>query len=218
MIQWFRASSEFERQAAGTCSSRQRPVGSGSAIRWLGAPVTIGAVAAALAGCLVSVGPPRSGDQELLTTKKAAVVLSRFVAIADGRPIEFLDGSGSPAISLHVANIDTGDQFREVRAPTPEAKKDGWVYLVLAPGRYYLRVRLDGIVSGRYFVRVPAAGTVVYAGSLPVTCNSAKRTSQSFLCRLDGTVADESESAARIARASFAQYGPLVTTLMQGPR
>jgi len=124
-----------------------------------------------------------------------------------------------------VENIDSGDQVSTIRSPTPEAEKEGWVYLLLEPGRYYLRMQpwRNNRISGRFFLSVPVAGTVVYAGSLPIRCASVvtlwimSNERVSPQCLPTDTVEDESKSAGQIATASFAQY-EFATILMREPK
>lgn len=183
---------------------------------------TMGFAATILVGCGVSVGPLRSGDQERIAAKRGSIVVLRLLATADGAPVELLPHLPGSAI-LVADNIDTGDQVRDVRSPTDQSRQEGWIYLVLEPGRYQMRVRLaGGRISWRWFVRVPTPGTVLYVGTLPVSCLPKSRDSAAphFLGRcwsIDGPVSDESERAAEISQLSFAQYGPPVTVLMQRP-
>jgi hypothetical protein len=234
MISSVPSPSEPQRPACGTFLATQRCRRSASLVRLPGALMTVVAVVSALTACGLPVGPLRGGEQEVVTMKKSSIVLLRLVATHDGKPMEFLNKWNSmwswpvrlmTNFVVLVESIDTGDQVREIRAPTPEAEKEGWVYLLLEPGRYYLRVQpwRNDPVSGRFFLSVPVAGTVVYAGSLPITCAGPitiwimthERVSPQ--CSPPVTVEDESESAAQIAKASFAQYD-LATILMQGPK
>lgn len=234
MISSVPSPSELQRPAGGAFLATQRCGTSGCLVRLLGGLMKTVAVVGALTACGFPVGPLRSGEQEVVTMKQSSIVLLRLVATHDGKPMEFLNKWNSmkswsvymmTSFVVLVENIDTGDQVKEIRAPTPEAEKEGWVYLLLEPGRYYLRVQPwhNDPVSGRFFLSVPVAGTVVYAGSLPITCagpitfwimTNQRRSPQ---CSPPVTVADESGSAAQIAKASFAQYD-LATILMQGPK
>jgi len=234
MISSVPSPSEPQRPACCVLLATQRCGRSGSLVRLLGALMKVVAVVGALTACEIPVGPLRGGEQEVVTMKKSSIVLLRLVATNDGKPMEYLNKWNSMwswpvRLSTHfvvlVENIDTGEQVREIRTPTHEAEKEGWVYLLLEPGRYYLRVQpwRNDPVSGRFFLSVPVAGTVVYAGSLPITCAGPitiwimtnERVSPQ--CSPPVTVEDESESAAQIAKASFAQYD-LATILMQRPK
>ncbi len=233
MISSVPSPSEAPRPTGGTFLATQRCGTSGSLVRLLGALMKVVAVVSALTACGIPVGSLRNGEQEVVTMKQSSIVLLRLAATYDGKPMEYLNKWNSMfswAVQLMtdfivlVENIDTGDQVRAIRTPTAEAEKEGWVYLLLEPGRYYLRVQpwRNDPVSGRFFLSVPVAGTVVYAGSLPITCASPitwwimthERVSPN--CVSPVTVEDESESAAQIAKASFAQY-ELATILMQKP-
>ncbi len=204
-----------------------------SLVRRIGTLMKVAAVVGVLTGCGLPVGPLRETEQEVVTMKQSSIVLLRLVATHDGQPIEYLtkwNSALSWSIRLMtnflvlVENIDTGDQMKAIRTPTPEAEKEGWVYLMLEPGRYYLRVQpwINNPVSGRFFLSVPVAGTVVYAGSLPIRCAGPvtwihmTNERRSLDCMPPITVEDESASAAQIAQGSFTQY-ELATILMQKP-
>lgn len=220
-------------------SEPQRPAGgallatqcgrSASLVELLGALIKVTVIVGALTACGASVGPLRGGEQELVVMKKASVVLLRLIATRDGKPMDFLGKLKGTILDellgefvILAEDINTGDQLKVARprAPTPQAAKEGWVYLVLEPGRYYLRVKPWPVspVSGRFFLSVPAAGTVVYAGSLPFTCSHTGFLATMLECWPPVSVADESELAAHIAQTSFTQYGPFATILLQGPK
>jgi hypothetical protein len=191
-----------------------------------------------LSGCGVSARQLSGREQEALRAKSASIVLFRFAATSGGKPVNVFDGVSFPDIyitggfTILAENIDTGDQVKIVRphAPTAESAEAGWVYLLLERGRYHVRLHPGSPVSpvsGRYVVRVPAAGAVIYAGSLPITCSEGPGGLGRIFsdwrrrgprCLSPGMVRDESEAAAEIARHSFAQYGPLATILMEYPR
>jgi len=186
----------------------------------------------------VSVSHLTGAEQESLTAKNASIVLLRFAATYAGKPINVFDKVSFPDIyiaggfSILAENIDTGDQVKVVRpsAPTAESAEAGWVYLLLERGRYHLRVHPGSPlnpVSGRFVLNVPAGGTVIYAGSLPITCDEVPGTLKTIFsgsqmwgarCSSPLMVTDESELAAEIAQHSFVQYGPLATILMLGPQ
>ena len=218
----------------GALLAAQRCGPSGSLVRLLGALVQVVAVVGALTACGLPVGPLRGSEQEDITIKKSSIILLRLAATHDGKPMELLNKWSSPfAWSVRlmtnfivlVENIDTGDQVSAIRAPTPEAEKEGWVYLLLEPGRYYVRMQpwRNDRISGRFVLSVPVAGPVVYAGSLPIRCASPVTLSimiherVSPHCSPTDTVEDERGSAAQIAKASFAQY-EFATILMQEPK
>ena len=227
--------SELQRPAGGILMATPRCGTSGTLVRLLGVLMNVVAVVGVLTACGLPVGPLKGGEQEVVTMKQSSIVLLRLVAMHDGKPMELLSKWNSmwswpvrlmTNFVVLVENIDTGEQVREIRTPTHEAEKEGWVYLLLEPGRYYLRVQpwINDPVSGHFFLSVPVAGTVVYAGSLPITCAGpvtwwimTHEQDWSPKCMPPGTVEDESESAAQIAKASFAQYD-LATILMQGPK
>ena len=126
--------SEPQRPACGLLLATQRCGMSGSLVRLLGALVQVVAVVGALTACGLPVGPLRGSEQEDITIKKSSIILLRLAATHDGKPMELLNKWSSPfAWSVRlmtnfivlVENIDTGDQVSAIRAPTPEAEKEG---------------------------------------------------------------------------------------------
>jgi hypothetical protein len=148
--------------------------------RRLLALIETAAVIGALTSCGVSVGAPEDAERQALATKKASVVLLRLLATHDGQPVNFLGNVDvlnvltSGGYILLVENVETGDQIKLARPRTPsaEAERDGWIYLVLGPGRYHVIVRPWplGEISRPFLLSVPSTPAVVYAGSLPIAC------------------------------------------------
>lgn len=226
--------SDLQCSAVDTFLTGQRENPSVSRVRRLATLLTAVAVVGVLTACGIPSGQLKPTEQEVVTKKHSSIVLLRLVATHDGKPMEYLNKWNSMwSWSVQVMtnfvvlaeNIDSGNHIQAIRTLTLEAEKEGWVYLVLEPGRYYLRVqpwRTDP-VSGRFFLHVPVAGTVVYAGSLPITCTrpitwwimTHERVSPG--CLPPRNVEDESEFAARIAKASFERFG-FTTNLMQRPK
>jgi hypothetical protein len=116
------------------------------------------------------------------------------------------------------------------------------MYLVLKPGTYYLSVRPPGrkqipperkqkpltvVPLSRYdryefkpippfLFHVPAGSPVVYVGSLSVSCMDRQKKFNSYISEYSEiTVTNESDSAKKITRASFSQYGTMSTSLMK---
>ena len=172
-------------------------------------------VVAALTACSLPAGPLKSGEQDAVAMKNASIVLLRLAAANDGKPVD-LDVHVYPVVFrlfLSVENIDTGEQIMGdgARFPAPEARKAGWFYLVLPPGRYYLRVRgltttTTAVTSNfaQFFLSVPPAHPVLYVGSLPLTCRERRGFNQSLFCAPPKTVADDNGLAAQIAQLGFA--------------
>jgi hypothetical protein len=191
--------------------------------------MAVAAVLGALTSCSLQAGPLVVDEQKAVAMRTASIVLFRLVATDNGNPVDLDAHVYSPVfrLFLFVENIDTGDRIMgdRARAPTAEARKEGWFYLVLEPGRYYLRVAELHTTSpvlirdhARFSLSVPAATPVLYAGSLPLTCTESRGIHHFLWCARPLTVTDESGSATQIAQASFAQYGPLATILMKGPQ
>ena len=192
-------------------------------LRILGIFMTLAVVGGALTGCGVSVGGLRGGEEGTVVANRGSIVLLRLLTAVD-----FLGNLQFGTVVLRVESIETGEQTTVIRprSPTPEAAQQGWVYLVLAPGRYYVRTQTRnlGPLSGRFLLSVPPGRAMIYAGSLPIACRE-RTAHQVFvemttapICSLPAAVTDESELAVKVSQASFAQYGPLATILMKGPQ
>ncbi|MEE9246009.1 MAG: hypothetical protein V3U63_07385 [Gemmatimonadota bacterium] len=188
--------------------------------------------AAFLGGCTaIPARGPSSEELSAIRSQKAAVVLLRVTATEDGKALNTSAGGWSYAY-IGVQAVKIGEQGSFVpwtmnRAPSSNAGREGWRYLVLATGTYYLSINTPH--SGRntwrsadranraprFWLNVPGNQPVVYAGSIHVSCSTHWQGSSESACSSDIVVTDETESAAALARASFADYGPLTTALMQ---
>ncbi len=112
-------------------------------------------------------------------------------------------------------------------SPSLESRKEGWMYLVLKPGTYYLSFFPPGSMEPRKFddespqisafrFYVPKGEPIMYVGSLSVSCKWSKGIFRNFIGRSSKiVVTDETESAKKIAQASLIKYGQMSTSLMQ---
>ena len=193
------------------------------------------AATCALGGCGASLGGLRSGEAATFAEQKAIVVLLRLIArTATGDPVDLLGGVDSLSLAgygqffILVEDIDTGVQTKVTRprSLTQEAARQGWVHLVLAPGRYFLRIQthLHGPVSGRFTLRVPRGHAVIYAGSLPLTCRKKGWFEAAFSkqgvtpeCSVPAAVVDESQLAVEFGGRALSTHPQPVTVLMTVP-
>ncbi len=159
----------------------------------------------------------------------------------DGKPLDY----GRNGFMLALANMDETQYLKIVApviSPSSTAREKGWMYLVLKPGTYYLSVRPPGrkqipperkqkpltvVPLSRYdryefkpippfSFHVPAGSPVVYVGSLSVSCMGIQKKFNPYLSEYSEiTVTNESDSAKKITRASFSQYGTMSTSLMK---
>ncbi len=193
-----------------------------------------------IAGCATTtVRLPSVQEEESIQLKEKAIVLLRFKADMDGKPLDY----GHNGFMLALANMDETQYLKIVEpgiSPSSTARDKGWMYLVLKPGTYYLSVRPPGRKQippereqkllrverlSRYdryefkpippfWFHVPAGSPVVYVGSLSVSCMARQKKFNSYISEYSEiTVTNESDSAKKITRASFSQYGRMSTSL-----
>lgn len=188
--------------------------------------------AATLAGCGASVRGLTEREASDVEGGRRVIVLLRLVTTSEeGEPVLLLNTIDFPSLALYgqffvlVERVETGEQtkIRRPLVPSSEAEAAGWMYLLLPPGRYFLRTqtRLHGPVSGRYFLPVPSNRTLIYAGSLPMTCRGKSTAEVIFTksgrtphCGLPDAVTDERDEAARIAAVAFGPHALPATVLM----
>jgi hypothetical protein len=183
-----------------------------------------------------TIGPPTQGEEDSIKQGKRSIILVRIVAEVPGREI---DSALSRTVSL--ANIDKNERpkmYPIAYFPSPDSKKEGWVYLVLGPGTYHLTVlptygvgsygkrdaetaKVTGITFGKpmtfstFWFHVPKGAPSLYIGSLKISCKGRYSwwTENISECT-DAEVIDESAAARELANASFSRHGPLRTMLL----
>ncbi len=144
-----------------------------------------------LGGCAtIPVGGPSSQEVSKIKSGEAAIVLFRVMALGTGRvrAVEIAGGAEAP-------------EWPQNRAPSSELREEGWRYLVLPYGTYRLWESPPGtdhrgwafppLGGPSSWLNVPRGQSLLYAGR------------------------SERETAQTIARAWFADYGPLHTALVQ---
>ncbi len=144
-----------------------------------------------LGGCAtIPVGGPSSREVSAIKSGEAAIVLLRVQATENAmvRAVEIAGGAEAP-------------EWPQNRAPSSELREEGWRYLVLPYGTYRLWESSPGtdrrggafppLGGPSSWLNVPRGQSLLYAGR------------------------SERETAQTIARAWFADYGPLHTALVQ---
>lgn len=180
----------------------------------------------------------RETDLRAAREKRAVIVLIRAAATQDGTRL------GGAPIQVHAyAEEKTKDGDRWERWPwpynnmlSPEASDAHWRYWVRSQGGYRLTVQApllynpqtglsDYNVSWRdakgasqppsFRLGVPPGASVIYAGSLHLKCTSKWQGTGGLACSADLQAEDETKEAREIAKAHFAEFGPLATRLMR---
>jgi hypothetical protein len=181
-----------------------------------------------LYGCATS-GLPSAKNYELIKSGKRAIVLLRFTCEIDGKPHEVFSRGPLLADNMYLAlgDFETGGRPIQIEQtepifPSPEARKDGWMYLLLKPGLHYLAVRPFG---SRHFESaplwrfdVPFEAGLVYVGTLhmPSVRENHLFIPTGFSPFWDRVVVRSEEGAARkMADMFFPELGTIKTVLMQ---
>ncbi len=95
--------------------------------------------------------------------KNESIVLLRLKADLNGKPLDPFAYYGLNGFRLELANIDDAQYLNSIDtvvSPTPKARGNGWMYLVLKPGTYYLSVippgseqRPQAVARGTYSIQ-----------------------------------------------------------------
>ena len=148
-------------------------------------------LAAFLGGCdTIHVGGPSSREASTIKSGEAAIVLFRVQATENAM-----------VRAVEIAGVEEPSKLPQNRAPSSELRKEGWRYLVLPPGTYRVWLSPPGtdprewafprLAGPSSWLNVPRGQSLLYAGH------------------------SEREAAQTIARAWFADYGPLTTAPLQ---
>lgn len=198
-----------------------------------------------LSGCLHPVSLPDEVDGEAIRTGEKAIVLFRHQSVYDSKPRETLGTYPMDGFGFEMGCLDEGDKplapVISLSSPSEQARKDGWAYLVLKPGGYYLSVARAGAdqnppatiriaTLGRWghlsersidldrtgWFHVPQGSGVVYIGSFSNACRTGRGIFGNLIDRCtEVAVRDETEAARSIAAARFDEYGHFRTSLVR---
>jgi hypothetical protein len=135
-----------------------------------------------LAGC-VSISPFDAANLSRVRSGEEAIVMMRFsVTDQDGAQITpFAFWLPEVNIELELGDFDSGgmanQQIRVSQFPTAAARDEGFIYLILKPGFYYLTIKgganADAMSNARglptitrWRIELPQGIPVLYAGSM----------------------------------------------------
>ena len=197
-----------------------------------------------LTGCATTgVRLPNVKEEKSVLLKEKTIVLLRLKVEKDGEPFnpfnKLVAGSGYSYFRLKLANMDKGEYPGYIHQldgpnvihltsfPSLESKREGWMYLFLNPGTYYLSFFPPGskepspfddvppqVSAFRFYV--PEGKSLMYIGSLSVSCKWSRGIIRTFIGESSKIiVTDETELAKKIAQASLIKYGRMSTSLMQ---
>ncbi|MCD6681659.1 MAG: hypothetical protein LT102_13595 [Burkholderiaceae bacterium] len=186
-----------------------------------------------LVGC-ASIGAPTAEERTALAASGNAIVLLRVqCTIEDRQPYEpFRHVVGDDNISLGLGSFETGGEPERLasRFLSPQSRNDGWTFLVLAPGTYYLAFypprRTDvftyarGIKDApRWRIDVPPDARIAYVGTMRLSGASDRLLFGGSILRSiradEMSVANEEELARALVKAQLPGAGELRTVLMK---
>jgi hypothetical protein len=198
-----------------------------------------------LSGCLHSVRLPDAADREAVLTGEKTIILFRHQSMYDSKPMDTLGTYPMEGFGFEMGCLDADDKPLApvifLSSPSDKERKEGWAYLVLKPGNYYLAVARAGAdqnppatiriaTLGRWghlaetsidldrtwWFHVPRGSGVAYIGSFSNTCRTGRGIFGNLIDRCtEVAVRDETEKAQSIAAARFGEYGPLRTSLVR---
>lgn len=195
-------------------------------------------------GCLHSVRLPDAAESEAIRAGDKTIVLLRHQSRYDSKPRETLGTYPMEGFGFEMACLDDGKPLAPVffsTSPSEQARKDGWMVLVLKPGSYYLSLARAGAdqnpaatlrlaqlgrwghlaektmdLDRTYWFHVPRGSGTVYIGSFSNSCKTGRGLFGNLIDQCtEVTVRDETETARSIASAHLNEYGPLRISLVK---
>ncbi|MGB5472778.1 MAG: hypothetical protein WBQ78_04795 [Gammaproteobacteria bacterium] len=180
---------------------------------------------------MIPVRELTSSEAAAVRLNAKSIVLFRISGTDDGKPIMAWEtGWDRTFIRLIPVRITTlPPKFIPVvknNAPSEEAQKAGWRYLLLEPGSYRILIDTpygtegtwrDSDGSNRrpsYWINVPPEKPIIYAGSIHISCTTRHADIQYKACSSEVLLNDETEAATDIAIQNFPEFGRLEKILV----
>ncbi len=190
-----------------------------------------------LSGCIHSVRLPDAADSQAVRAGEKAIVLFRHQSLYDSKPRETLETFPREGFGFEMGCLDEDDKplapIIYLSSPSEKERKEGWAYLLLKPGGYYLAVARAGAdqnppatvriatlgrwghlsgaaveVDRTWWFHVPPGSGVVYIGSFSNECTTGRGIFGNLIGRCtEVALRDETETARSIAAARFGGYG-----------
>lgn len=179
------------------------------------------------------VEPPSNSELSEVQEGQKAIVLFRVVGEdPDGKPLRaFGEGRVHFALGSPETGGVPGGRIERMRHLSVESRDQGWAYLVLDPGTYYVAVQppiwtnlftyMDGFKSApRWVLEIPPNTPLVYAGTLElygVAVRGLVFGNKIFVAfdKQLSRVGDEEQMAADLASKHFVGLGPVTAVLME---
>lgn len=208
-----------------------RDIGARFALWFSGLGILVNLIGA----CATTELPSKTELADIEASRNTIVLVRIVVEGPDGKPIRpFANSLVDDNLGLAVGDFESGGvptgRLERVRFLSNESRDQGWTYLVLQSGTYYLalqaarREHLSSYIARfahapRWFLDIPADVPIVYAGSLYL---SGKREwlilGGDVVEHIDAThaeVRDERALALELTAKHLRGLGPSKTTLME---
>jgi hypothetical protein len=179
-------------------------------------------------GCVNHSRLPSEAEERLIHHYSGVIVLLRLRTVVDGKPSEEIklwnkNERAGFGFSVDIGRLDPGQspdltvqrRDAELISPSAEARRQGWIYYVLPPVNYYIKVydmEKKGSLNPGFMLTVSGKKRLVYAGTLDIACKKLLWIPPGQCSGVSLT--DEGDAAKILAQAHFAQYGPISTSLM----
>jgi len=188
--------------------------------------------------CVFNRLPSRNGRKKILTGQRAIVLIRITAELLDGTPVSaFPSNLMADNVNIGLGTFDTGGKLELVDSPrslSVELREEGWIYLILEPGSYYLGImgpQMTGYdlrkqqakyAQPHWRVDIPVDTHVVYIGTLHLYCRGMttvfinKITKRCIEIDEHRTIIqNETISAQKLAEEYFGDYGAPQTLLLQ---
>lgn len=177
---------------------------------------------------MIPVEPMSQSERAAVQAKAGTVVLYRVTGTDDGKPLSSWEtGWDRTFVALKPLEITDPPpaywRWLPTRAPSQQAQRAGWRYIVLEPGSYRLLLDTpygtEGAWRGKggdprppgFWLNITGDEALVYAGTLRMRCSTA---GGSKSCDSDMPVEDDTDAARALAGSDFPGLGLPVTRLM----
>jgi hypothetical protein len=177
-----------------------------------------------LSGCefISYIKLPSDKDYEKINAGKCTLVLFRVTADLDGRPFEVFSPSLPDRVHIGIGGFKTGGQTGAIAELflSEQTKQEGWAYLLLEPGLYYLDIPDHDSTPQLFRFDIPVNARVVYIGTFHLRGKEEKISYGIWGTKTFGNynnaeivVKNEPELAEKIAAEFFPQWGSPVNSL-----
>jgi hypothetical protein len=181
-------------------------------------------------GCLNHSRLPSEAEKNLIQQHNGTIVLLHLRTMVDGKPREDIRLVGKNkdygfGFTIDIGKLDPGQSpdltlktpDTALISPSAEARRKGWIYYVLPPGNYYLKVydmEKKGTLAPGFLLTVSGEKQLIYAGTLDIACKRGPWSHNPPQKCSGVSLTDEGDAAQSLAQTYFAQYGPVSTVLM----